>query len=188
MFTAEKVITKAPGKKISLSGRSGCKAGNRVTGFSDLVKYNQGKVSGHIGEEGLQILGAGKGGAEGVFVPFEQGMATLGVLSGAEGFFISDQFGGCDFTILKNPQGQWAGAHVYSNDACRAAIADTPEGWTSVYTWRSGPYARRYGMSGSILVLCFVTKISLKFVMVRVQGFPPVVQAAVMSANVRLGK
>jgi hypothetical protein len=187
MFTAASVITKAPGKKINLSGRSGCKAGNRVTGFSELVKYNQGKISGHIGEGGLQILASGKGGVEGVFVPFEPGKATLGELSGAEGFFVSDQFGGCDFTILKNPQGQWAGAHVYSNDACRAAIAATPEGWTNVYTWRSGPYARRYGMSGSILVICFVTKISLKFVMVRVEGLG-VVKDAVLSAHVRLGK
>jgi hypothetical protein len=42
-------------------------------------------------------------------------------------------------------------------------------------------------MSGSILVICFVTKISLKFVMVRVEGLG-VVKDAVLSAHVRLGK
>ena len=191
MMTAETLVTGAPGKSADFSGRSGCSDGSHAAGFPPEVIYFSGKVSGAVTGSGLAITAPGGGGTQGLFVPFEQDQATLGVLSGSDSFFISDQFGGCDFTVLKNPAGQWAGSHVYSNAACRAAITKTPPGWKHVYTWKSGPYARRFGFGSSIYVVCFVTKSNLKFVMLRIQGQPPSyaqrsVTEATLSASVAL--
>ncbi len=186
-MTAESLVANAPGKGVNMSGRSECEEGAHLVGFPAQVISYQGKVSGEVTEAGLKIGAPGGDAAQGVFVPFKQDYATVGVLSGGECFFVSDQFGGCDFTVLKTADGRWAGSHVYSSDTCREAIAAVPEGWTNVYTWRSGPYARMFGMGGgSINVVCFVTGSHLKFVMLRIRGYPPTVAEARLSASVVL--
>lgn len=182
-FTAESVINNAPGKGITMPGRPS--EGGQVTGFPTDVVFCQSKVTGTAGTGGLAISGT-TGTATGVYVPATPNKCNMGVLSAGENFFFSDQFGGCDFTVLRDNNGNWAGSHVYSSDTCRQNIAAVPNGWEVVHTWRSSPYARKYGMSGSIAVCCFVTGTHLKFVVVRITGFPPTVGEAVMSASVVL--
>lgn len=184
MLSASDVITLSPNKPLTLPPNTGNSEGGQVAGFPAGVVFNQTKVTASVGDGGLKFATSGGDGAAGVYIPATPDKCNVGVLAGPEGFFFSDQFGGCDFTVMKTNDGLWAGSHVYSSDACRANIAAVPAGWTTVHTWRSAPYARRYGMTGSNCVMCFVAKGSLKFVMVRVAGYPPKVAEAVMSASV----
>jgi len=184
MLTANGVITGAVGKALSAPSSSGA-TGGAAAGFQGEVVYNQIKVKGALNDGALAFTAA-QTGAEGVYVPYIQDKCALGTLSGAEGFFYSDQFGGCDFTVLKDANGNWVGSHVHSSDACRSSIAAPPGSWTSVYTWRSGPYAREFGMAGSINVLCFVTRTHLNFVMVYIRGYPPKIADVRMAASVKL--
>jgi hypothetical protein len=192
MFSADDLVKNAPGKGCDFSGRNECKEHGRVAGFGNEVIFFNGAVNGEADISGLKItkidplVKANPAVSQGVFVPFKQDYATIGILTGTQGFFYSDQFGGCDFTILKSSKNEWVGSHVYSNVACRNAIATPPKDWNLVHTWKSGPYALKYGMSGSIHVACFVNKASLEFVMVRITGYPPKVSEVIRCETVRL--
>lgn len=118
----------------------------------DILTYSAG-VRGHIvlrseaavGEARSLTLGSGNHGTPGTFIQYEQNAVTLGAFP-AGGFVASDNFGGCDLTILRDPQHQLFGAHVYfeASHNCRDLIAGHPPGWHIVGTWRSLPYLNRW--------------------------------------------
>ena len=183
-ITADGLITNAPGKGITTP--SAPIAGAQVAGFGASVVFNQKKVTAAVGPGGLAIADAQANGT-GVYVPATPDQCNVGKLSAGENFFYSDQFGGCDFTVLQDPTGNWVGSHVFSSDACRNDIAAIPANWQTIYTWRSLPYAKKYGMSGSIAMCCFVSATHLKFVMLRVSGsLTPTVNEVVLSASIQI--
>ena len=147
---------------------------------------NQLSVMGKVSSTAGLRLTVGGGGTPGVYVPATPDTCNVGVLLYGECFFYSDQFGGCDFTVLRDAAGNIYGSHVHSSAACRADIAAVPPGWSVLYTWRSGPYARLFGMTGSNSMLCFVTGNQLRFLYIRLQGTPNLVHDIREAASMRI--
>jgi len=103
----------------------------------------EGPVYGELSGKVLSLQLSSYSGANGVFIRNRDKMVTLGVAARGA-FIVSDQFAGCDLTILRNPAGQILGAHVYSNAMCRACIANLPKGWRVIGTWRSAGYQAKW--------------------------------------------
>ena len=97
-------------------------------------------------------------------------MVTLGIVPRG-GFLFSDQFAGCDLTILRNPGGEILGAHVFSNTMCRACIAHLPHGWQAVGTWQSAGYSVKWNTTG-LSSFAFIEGNQLWVVAVGSKGYP----------------
>ena len=122
MLTASNLVANGVGSTIDVTCKSAIKEGSGLPGFGAEAIMYDGPVHGDLSGGVLSLKGGSLAGANGTFIRNMDNKVTLGV-SMAGGFIASDQFGGCDLTILRNPAGAFLGAHVYSNDACRSCIA-----------------------------------------------------------------
>ena len=82
-------------------------------------------------------------GSGGVYIKDIPNMVSIGFIGSSSGLFISDKFGGCDFTIIKTSHGI-IGPHVFveGNAECRKAVRqeNLPDNWEVLYTWKSLDY------------------------------------------------
>jgi hypothetical protein len=104
-------------------------------------------VHGEISGKVLSLEPSSWGGANGAFIQYRKEMVTLGIAMKG-GFLASDQFGGCDLTILRNGAGHIMGAHVFSSPLCRACIAAPHAQWTVIGTWASTGYQAKWHTTG----------------------------------------
>ena len=193
MLTANAVVTHAVGKPLRFAGSSMAQAisgdlamGGSLAGFDPIVIHSSRPTEGRVSQGGLQI-GTGSGSSRGIYIPAVQDKVTTGVLTGGAHFAYSDQFGGCDFTMLRDSGGNLVACHVYSSAPCRSAVAGggLPVGWTHIYTWRSSPYAQQWGYA-SIHCLAVLRGTKLTLVALKITGREPTVEDARLSAEVNI--
>lgn len=141
-------------KTIKGSGRSSIKEGGAMAGFPASCIVYAGAISGSVDANGISLSKPRIGGGKGTFIRNKDDRVTFGRFK-TGGFLVSDQFGGCDMTILKAPDGSFWGAHVYSSDACRADVANRPAGWSEVGTWSSAGYADSHADCAALFVFTF---------------------------------
>lgn len=172
MLSAGQVLAKAVGKRMNVPARFNNVAatdqamGGGLAGFAPEVVVASANVHGRVSRAGLEI---GNGGAAtGLYIPRIDDKVTVGVMQAGQSFAYSDGFGGCDLTILRNPQGRLIAAHVYSSNACRSAVAADalPAGWMHVYTWRSRGYITQWEYA-SVCCLAVLSGRRLKIVALR---------------------
>ena len=141
-------------KSIKGSGKSIIKEGGAMAGFPASCIVYSGAISGSVSDSSISLSKPSVGGGKGVFIRNKDDHVTFGQFV-AGGFLVSDQFGGCDMTILKAPDGSFWGAHVYSSASCRADVANCPGGWSVVGTWSSAGYAERHPDCAALFVFTF---------------------------------
>lgn len=192
MLTANSVITHAVGKPLTMNSTMAGEItqdpnmGGNVAGFAPNVIWSHRGIQGQVTNSSLYI-GVGRGASRGVYIPAIQGFVACGRVTGGAHFAYSDQFGGCDFDILRDPAGTLVCCHVYSSDACRQAIAALPPGWTHIYKWRSGPYIQLWGYD-SINCLAVVRGTRLQICALRIarSTAAPIVREVRLSAEMQI--
>ncbi len=157
--------------KISGDAKNGITAGAAMTGFDPCCKIFAGPVDGSCSGTDLVLKKPKGGSGNGTFICNEDDQVTFGQVS-AGGFLVSDQFGGCDMTILKSPNGTFWGAHVYSSDTCRAAVATPPAGWSVLGSWSSKGYVEKHTDCGALFVFTFFESGKVMIVTVGGGGYP----------------
>ena len=171
MLTATNLIANGIGKKIGLSGKNRIQEGTQWPEFGSLSMIYEGPVNASLSEDTLDISASSLSGRNGMFIRNKDDKVTMGLLL-KDDVLISDQFGGCDFAILKNPQGVIVGAHVFSSDECRACIAKLPPGWSEICTWKSDGYIAKWQGIGALIAFAFVDSKHVRIVIVGVGGYP----------------
>ena len=185
MLTAETLVANGIGCKLSLSCKGDIKDTGGVLGFGPLVKEYSGPCHGDLSGNTLSLEKSGMSQSNGTFIRNEDDKVTVGLLI-RDGFFASDQFGGCDLTIMQAPGGQFMGAHVYSSAACRDAIKVPPLGWKTVGTWKSTGYAEKWPGNSALFGFAFIGGGKIKFVAMGLKGYPPTVANVELAATVDL--
>lgn len=185
MFTAESLVANGVGKKFTINCKSGISDLGAVRGFGPLIREYSGPCFADIAGGTVSIEKSGMSQATGTFIRNEDNKVTVGLLI-KDGFFASDQFGGCDLTILRSPGGQYMGAHVYSSPACREAIAAPPVGWRVVGSWKSAGYAEKWPGNSALFGFAFIGGGKLKFVAMGLKGYPPTVMNVELAATIDL--
>ena len=167
------------GKQFSSCSKSQLKNIGPLSGF--LPNVVESFMGIHAGIEGntLKLENAGLGGSDGIFVPNEDDKVMAGILT-RDGVIVSDQFAGCDMTILRGGSAI-IGTHVYSSDACRNAIAKPPGNWVTVGTWTSKGYLEKWPGIGGLFAFAVVTGRHCDIVALGLKGYPPQI------SNVELG-
>lgn len=168
------VLVHAQGKPVSGVNIAPDIAGV-VAGFN-LAQENAKIISAQCTATGLAFAADQSLASKGVFIQQITSRNALGTLTGGATFFLSDNFGGCDFAVLRNPAGAFVGAHVYSSDACRQAIQAVPNGWTFICSYSSKEEARldtnislanQVPNYGSMMILCSIVGNLVEFVLIR---------------------
>ncbi|HEY8289705.1 MAG TPA: hypothetical protein VIG49_10580 [Acetobacteraceae bacterium] len=185
MLTAETLVANGVGCKLTMTCKSDIKNTGGLPGFAPLVKEYSGPVYGDLASNVLSLEKSGMAQSNGTFIRNIDDQVTVGLLI-RDGFIASDQFGGCDLTILKAPGGQFMGAHVYSSDACREAMKTPPLGWKVVGTWKSTGYAAKWPGNSALFGFAFIGGGKIKFVAMGLKGYPPTVANVELAATVNL--
>jgi hypothetical protein len=157
-------------------------------GFAGCVVFKNYPVLGFFSDDVLSLKKGTNALSNGTFVQYEDHSVTLGPTTPG-GFLVSDRFGGCDFTILKDPNGRIVGAHVFNDgpqSTTRAAIRNLPPGWSHIGTWESMPYLDRWGPRTSLLAFAFPNGALVKIVAVGVAGFPPKVSEVELAGTFQI--
>lgn len=169
---------KGLGKAVQFgAAKQSVKEGSRVNGFDASCIVYSGAVGGSVAGGTLTMTA---GGADGIFIPNVDDKVTFGQMT-AGGFAASDQFGGCDVTVLRDGSGAYWSTHVYSSDACRGAVQAVPGGWSIVGTWSSAGYAAKHPDCGGLLVFTFLEE-KVKIVTIGVGGWPGTVKHVGLAA------
>lgn len=182
MLTAASLVANGVGCTISVTCKSKIKAGGGLPGFGPEAMMYDGPVAGDLSGGALSLETSSLARANGTFICNKDNKVTLGVAV-AGGFIVSDQFGGCDLTILRNPAGAILGAHVYSNEACRKCIASPPPGWRVVGTWQSKGYQAKWPGIGGLFAFAFIEGSKIKVVAMAVKGYPGKVSHVELAAT-----
>ena len=169
-LTAGGLLANGVGCKISVGCKDRIKKGSALPGFGPEAIMYDGPARGDLSGGVLSLEASGLGGANGTFIRNMDDKVTLGVAVKG-GFIVSDQFGGCDLTILRNPAGEILGAHVYSSASCRSCVASPPKGWSVIGTWQSNGYQAKWG-TGALLVFAFLEGGQIRIVAVGLKGYP----------------
>ncbi|MEO0911596.1 MAG: hypothetical protein AAFY59_01185 [Pseudomonadota bacterium] len=181
MLTAAQLLTLGGGD-FAFSGKSGIKEGSGIPGFASEVITYDGALEGSVSDGKLTLSAGGSlAASEGTFIRNMDERATVGP-SVKGGFLASDQFSGCDFTLLKNPAGTLLGAHVYSSENCRAAIQNVPKGWSIVGTWKSSGYIEKWQVTG-LFAFAFPEGNKVKVVAMGLKGYPPKIAQVELAAT-----
>ncbi|MEO1492305.1 MAG: hypothetical protein AAFV19_09165 [Pseudomonadota bacterium] len=151
--------------------KSKVKEGSGVPGFGVEAIMFDGACHGTLSGSALSLDESALAKANGTFICNKDDKVTMGVAV-AGGFLVSDQFGGCDLTIVKNPAGAVLGAHVYSSEKCRSCIAALPTGWSTVGTWKSSGYKAKWPNIGGLLAFAFIEGSKVKVVAAGIAGYP----------------
>jgi hypothetical protein len=170
------------GKGISGTAKNEIKEGGAMAGFDPCCMIYSGPVNGSMSGGSISLAAPGGGAGNGTFIRNKDDYVTFGQVN-AGGFVVSDQFGGCDMTILKAPDGTFWGAHVYSSATCRAAVAAPPGGWSVVGTWSSNGYAAKHPDCGALFVFAFFEGGKVIIVTVGGGGYPLVVRHVGVAAS-----
>lgn len=160
---------------ISGDAKSNISEGAAMTGFPPGCMVFAGPVERACLGGSLSLNTPANGTGNGTYICNKDDYVTFGQIT-AGGFLVSDQFGGCDMTILRAPDGTIWGAHVYSSDACRAAVSAPPAGWTVLGTWTSAGYAQKHPDCGALFVFTFVESSKVMIVTVGGGGYPVTVR------------
>jgi len=171
MLTAPNLVASGVGCTIKMTCKAKIKEGSGLPGFGAEAMMYDGPVDGDLSGGVLSLEACSLAGANGTFIRNKDNKVTIGVAV-AGGFIVSDQFGGCDLTILRNPAGAILGAHVYSNEACRACIASPPAGWRVVGTWQSKGYQAKWPGIGGLFAFAFIEGSQVKVVALALKGYP----------------
>lgn len=185
MLTAEDLVAKGVGCKLTMGCKGDITGNNPLPGFGPLIREYSGPVYADLSKQLLSLEKSGMAQSNGTFIRNEDDKVTVGLLI-RDGVIISDQFGGCDLTILKAPGGQIMGAHVYSSEPCRKAIADPPLGWKVMGTWKSAGYAEKWPGNGALFGFAFVGGGKVKFVAMGVKGYPPTIANVELASTISL--
>ncbi len=172
MLTSDTLINGGLNSKLSMTCKSSITTSSSVAGFGPLVVEYSGPVYGELKGGTLSLEKSGWSQSNGVFIRNTDDKVTTGILVRG-GFFASDQFGGCDLTILRAPGGALMGAHVYSSDACRKAVQAVPNGWRVVGTWKSAGYLQKWPGISALFAFGFVEGTKIKVVAMGLKGYPP---------------
>lgn len=159
------------GKTITGGAKNGIGEGASMAGFDASCIVYAGPVHGSIAGNSISLAAPVGGNGNGTFICNKDDAVTFGQVT-AGGFLVSDQFGGCDMTILKAPNGSFWGAHVYSSPACRTAVQNVPAGWSVVGTWSSKGYAARHPDCAALFVFAFFEGAQILIVTVGGGGYP----------------
>lgn len=185
MLTAETLVASGGGCKLTLTCKSDIKTSSSVRGFGPLVKEYSGPVFGELKDRTLSLEKSSMAQSNGTFIRNTDDQVTVGLLM-QDGFIVSDQFGGCDLTILKAPGGQIMGAHVYSSDACRNAIKTPPLGWKVLGSWKSTGYAAKWPGNSALFGFAFVGGGKITFVAMGLKGYPPTIANVELAGTINL--
>jgi hypothetical protein len=185
MLTAETLVANGVGCKFNITCKSGIKDTGKINGFGPLIKEYSGPCFGDLAKGVLTLEASGMSQANGTFIRNEDNQVTAGLLI-RNGFFASDQFGGCDLTILRSPGGHYMGMHVYSSTACRDAVKATPLGWKIVGTWKSTGYAEKWPGNSALFGFAFIGGGKIRFVAMGLKGYPPTVANVELASTVDL--
>lgn len=189
MLTATTLVAAGRGATITLGCKSKISEGSGVPGFAPEAMMYDGPCNGSLSagklDWAVSLDGGSLGGANGTFIRNKDDKVTMGVAK-TGGFIASDQFGGCDLTILRNPAGAMLGAHVYSSDPCRTCVANPPFGWSVVGTWRSSGYAAKWPGLGGLIAFAFFEGKTVKVVAVGVKGYPGRISNLELAATFRI--
>lgn len=185
MLTAETLVSTGIGCKFTMTGKNDITRSNTVPGFGPRVREYSGAIFGDLAKDVLSLEKSSMSQSNGTFIRNTDDQVTVGLLV-RDGFIASDQFGGCDLTILKAPGGQIMGAHVYSSDACREAIKIPPLGWKVVGTWKSAGYAAKWPGNSALFGFAFVGGGQVKFVAMGLKGYPATVANVELAGTINL--
>lgn len=171
MFSAAELLANGLGKKISLLAKNGVKEGSFITALGPVSLMFDGPVLAQIEGDTVSVTKGGGSQQNGIFIRNMDNRATMGVLATGS-VMISDQFSGCDFTVIRNPSGVIFGSHVHSDAASRACVnAGLPAGWTHLYTWKSAGYAlNKWPGVGGIVAFVFIEGNKIKLVVAGIAG------------------
>src|SRR3954451_1492340 len=106
MLTAELLVASGAGCKFTMNCKSDIKDTGGLPGFGPLIKEYSGPCFGDLTNKTLSLEKSGMAQSNGTFIRNEDDKVTVGLLI-RDGFIASDQFGGCDLTILRAPGGQF---------------------------------------------------------------------------------
>jgi hypothetical protein len=159
------------GKGISGTAKNAVGEGGAMAGFDPCCMVYSGPVQASVAGGTIALAAPALGAANGTFIRNKDDCVTFGQAT-AGGFLVSDQFGGCDMTILRAPDGAYWGAHVYSSASCRAAVAAPPDGWSVIGTWSSNGYAAQHPDCGALFVFAFFEGGKVVIVTVGGGGYP----------------
>lgn len=170
MISANDLYTNAKGKGIALA----CKypafsSGDSVAALGDKTKMFSKAVKAEILGGKISVSTAAAGTQNGVFVCDSPNYATMAEL-GQTQIVISDQFSGCDLTIIQRPDGGYMGSHVYSDPDCRKCVNEgLPAGWKHIATWKSSGWMPHWKCSG-LVAFAFIEASTVTFVFLGVGG------------------
>jgi hypothetical protein len=143
--------------KVNFSGRAVAKKGSTLDGFNGKAMMYSGSVYGDFSPGKVSVTAPGDSASNGTFVIWQNKMITAGTMV-AGGFIVSDQFGGCDLTIVRDSSGLLYGMHVHrSKDSdARNYLGDFPVGWKLIGTWESRVYTQKWGEGKAVTIVPFV--------------------------------
>ncbi len=170
------------GKGITGGVKNAITEGAAMTGFDPCCVAYAGPVNGSVNGGNISLAAPAGGAGSGTFIRNKDDYVTFGQAT-AGGFLVSDQFGGCDMTILRAQDGTYWGAHVYSSDTCREAVADPPAEWSVIGTWSSNGYAARHPDCGALFVFTFFEGGKVLIVTVGGGGYPIAVRHVGVAAT-----
>ena len=173
-------------KGIKGSGKSTVKEGGAMAGFPASCIVYSGAISGSVSDTSISLSKPSLGGGKGVFIRNKDDYVTFGQFV-IGGFLVSDQFAGCDMTILKAPDGSFWGAHVYSSASCRSDVANCPAGWSIIGTWSSAGYVERHPDCSTLLVFTFFEGHKAIVMTVGGGGYPFIVRHVGVAATFDIG-
>lgn len=182
MLTASNLVANGVGSTMTLTCKGKISEGSGLPGFGPQAVMYHGPVFGDLTNRTLSLLASSLSGANGTFIRNADDKVTVGVAVPG-GFVVSDQFAGCDLTMLRNPAGAILGAHVYSSEACRTCIASPPAKWRVVGTWQSKGYVERWTGIGGLFAFAFIEGTQIKVVAMGVKGYPPTISNVELAAT-----
>jgi hypothetical protein len=100
---------------------------------------------------------------------------------------MSDQFGGCEYTILRNPAGALFAAHVFidvGKTQFHDSLAHPPHGWDNLGTWQSSVNANRWNFP-TLLAIAFFERNQVTVVAVGARGYPAKIESVSIAKTFR---